>query len=179
MTALLSQWAAGKTASGNDTPDKLIYPLEHAYTQAELWFDALKGVDAAVAAVLAAAARHADCDLYLALVSIEESGSAEYTGYYGSRRYGSRRRGWADADDEDDYEIIEVHDRATTLSDWHAYDDSWPMLGVRPFNERELWPPDALEELEPDEQHFHEATGNEGASISLRIQQTRTRPASW
>ena len=26
-------------------------------------------------------------------------------------------------------------------------------------------PPDALEDMEPDEEHFHEATGNEGASF--------------
>src|SRR3954466_6291703 len=38
-------------------PEKLIYPLEHAYTPAELGFGALKGADAAVAGVLAAAAR--------------------------------------------------------------------------------------------------------------------------
>ena len=37
-------------------PEKLIYPLEHAYTPAGLAFGALKGADAARAAVLAAAA---------------------------------------------------------------------------------------------------------------------------
>ncbi|MBK9953000.1 MAG: hypothetical protein IPP10_16370 [Candidatus Competibacteraceae bacterium] len=31
--------------------------------------------------------------------------------------------------------------------------------------ETELCPPDAFDGLEPDEQHFHEATGNEGASF--------------
>ena len=34
-----------------------------------------------------------------------------------------------------------------------------------PFVEDELCPPDAFEDLTPDEQHFHEATGNEGASF--------------
>ena len=52
--------------------------LEHAYTPAELGFPALKGVDAAVAGVLAGAADQSQCDLHLALLTIEESGAAEY-----------------------------------------------------------------------------------------------------
>ncbi len=41
---LLRGWTDAK-----DEPDKLIVPLEHAYTPAELSFDALKGADAGVA----------------------------------------------------------------------------------------------------------------------------------
>jgi predicted 2-oxoglutarate/Fe(II)-dependent dioxygenase YbiX len=158
VTALLQQWVAGKELPDDDSPEKLIYPLEHAYTQAELAFAALKGADAAVAAVLVAAAPRADCDLHLALVSIEESGSAEHT------YYGSGRRRWSDEED-DDYEVIEVDDRSATLADWQRPDGSRPELGVFPFEEEELCPPDAFADLEPDEQHFHEATGNEGASF--------------
>jgi hypothetical protein len=84
--------------------------LEHAYTQAELGFETLKGVDAAVAGVLASAASEADCELHLALVSIEESGGAEYSGDYG------RGRGWS-GPDADDFEAGEVDDRAVSLSD--------------------------------------------------------------
>src|SRR5258708_5033095 len=70
-------------------PEKVVYPLEHAYSVAELDFASLKGVDAAVAALLKSAAPQAGCYLHLALVSIEESGSAEDTGSYLShyRRY--------------------------------------------------------------------------------------------
>ena len=78
-------WVAGKRSPDDDAPEKIVYPLEHAYTPAELGFAALKGADAA-AGVLDAAAPQADCDLHLALTSIEESGAAEYTAYYGSRR---------------------------------------------------------------------------------------------
>jgi predicted 2-oxoglutarate/Fe(II)-dependent dioxygenase YbiX len=160
VTALLRQWIAGKEAPDDDSPEKLIYPLEHAYTTAELSFEALKGADAAVAAVLVAAAPPADCDLHLALVSIEESGSAEHSGYDGSRR-----RRWSDEEDEDDFEVGEVYDRRETLSDWRSPDGSRPELGDFPFKAEELCPPDAFEDLDPDEQHFHEATGNEGASF--------------
>ena len=40
-----------------------------------------------------------------------------------------------------------------------------PRLAQKPFTEEELCPPDAFEDLTPDEQHFHESTGNEGASF--------------
>ena len=129
-------------------------------TSAELAFEALKGADAAVADVLVAAASAADCDLHLALVSITESGSAEHIGYYGSRR-----RRWSDEEDEEDFEVSEVHDRHEMLSDWRRPDGSQMELGALPFMEDELCPPDAFEDLEPDEQYFHEATGNEGASF--------------
>ena len=160
VTALLRQWSAAKDALDDDSPEKLLYPLEHAYTPAELAFEALKGADAAVADVLVAAASAADCDLHLALVSITESGSAEHIGYYGSRR-----RRWSDDEDEEDFEVSEVHDRSEALSDWRRPDGSQPALGDVPFMEDELCPPDAFEDLEPDEQYFHEATGNEGASF--------------
>ena len=160
VTALLQQWSDGKDAPDDDSPAKLLYPLEHAYTPAELAFEALKGADAAIAAVLVAAAAAADCDLHLALVSIKESGSAEHIGYYGSRR-----RWGADEEDEEDFEVGEVHDRHEALADWRRPDGSQPALGDLPFMEDELCPPDAFEDLEPDEQYFHEATGNEGASF--------------
>lgn len=63
---LLRGWADGKATTADDAadgdgapsdpPEKLIIPLEHAYTPAELAFDKLKGADAAVARLLGAAA---------------------------------------------------------------------------------------------------------------------------
>ena len=42
LTRLLAEW----DRSGS-LPDKLVYPLEHAYTEAEIGFSALKGQDSA------------------------------------------------------------------------------------------------------------------------------------
>src|SRR5262249_39886440 len=92
--------------------------------------------------------------------SIKESGSAEHVGYYGSRR-----RWGVDEEDEEDFEVSEVHERSETLSDWRHPDGSRLELEDLPFTEDELCPPDAFADLEPDEQYFHEATGNEGASF--------------
>ncbi|WP_284273218.1 2OG-Fe(II) oxygenase [Bradyrhizobium iriomotense] len=154
IVKLLRGWA-----SAEDEPDKLILPLEHAYTPAELSFSALKGADAGVASVLAEAAAEADCDLHLALVSIEESGSAEHTGYYGRGRWSS------DEEEDDEFEVAEVFDRALILSEWRRPDGGKAEFDEFPFAEDELCPPGAFEDLAPDEQVFHEATGNEGASF--------------
>jgi predicted 2-oxoglutarate/Fe(II)-dependent dioxygenase YbiX len=164
LSARLRRWAEDEDEDQAEeaAPQKLIYLLEHAYTPASLSFEALKGTDAARAATLLAAARAAECDLYLALLSIEESGSAEHTGAYRSYRRGRR-----DDDDEDDeFEVIEVCNSSETLSDWRGPDGDDPGLGLLPFDpEEEMSPPDALEELVPDDVNFTEATGNEGASF--------------
>jgi predicted 2-oxoglutarate/Fe(II)-dependent dioxygenase YbiX len=158
LTTLLRSWCDGKSRRDDDAPEKLVYPLEHAYTPAELGFAALKGADAAMAGVLAAAARDAQCDLHLALLTVEESGAAEYSGSYGSRRGRWGR-------EEDEFEACEDFDRSMTLSDWRRPDGGTPALGDIPVEAEEFSPPDACDELEPDEEHFHEATGNEGASF--------------
>jgi hypothetical protein len=151
---LLRSWA-----DAEDEPDKLIVPMEHAYTPAELSFDVLKGADAGVASVLIKASAAAHCDLHLALVSIEESGSAEHTGYY-------RRRRWdRDGDGDEEFEVVEVFDRSLILCAWRRPDGGAVGFHEFPFDETELCPPEAFEDLTPDEQHFHEATGNEGASF--------------
>jgi predicted 2-oxoglutarate/Fe(II)-dependent dioxygenase YbiX len=158
VVALLRAWADGKQSPHDDTPEKLIYPLEHAYTPAELGFATLKGPDAAVAGVLVAAAQQSGCDLHLGLVTIEESGAAEYNGDFYSRRR------WSESED-DEFEAGEVFDRDVRVSEWRRPDGSPSTLGELPVETEELSPPDALDDLDPDEEEFHEATGNEGASF--------------
>ena len=104
VASLLTDWTKAKAATGDRSvmvaaeasaalPEKLVYPLEHAYTPAELTFEGMKGGDAAIARLLAAAAPQAGCDLHLALLTVCESGSAEYTG----RENWHYRRGQRDA----------------------------------------------------------------------------------
>ena len=153
VAALLRDWAIQlSTDTHEKTPEKLIYLLEHAYTPAELGFDALKNADEAVADVLVAAAGQADCEIYLALVSVEENGSAEYAG---SGRY------W----DEGDFEVGEVIERMETVSEWRRPDGKPSLLPDLPFSAHEFCPPEAFEDMETDDVEFHEATGNEGASF--------------
>ena len=153
VAGLLREWTAALGTDTNEAlPEKLIYLLDHAYTSADLGFDALKGADSAVADVLLVAADHAACDIHLALVSVEEIGNADYAG---SGRY------W----DEDDFEEGEVYDRTETVSEWRRPDGAPSNLPVLPFNEDEFCPPDAFSKIEPDEVQFSEVTGNAGASF--------------
>ena len=160
----LADWlrAWGEEPAEYGGPVKLIYPLEHAYTQAELSFSALKGADANRAAVALAAAEQAGCDVHLALLSIEESGYAEYD--YDSSRRKRRWRG-EEYDNDEDFAIGEVTEREQVLCDWRKPDDSRSPLGRFPFENEELCLLDLVEGLEPDELHFQEATGNAGASF--------------
>jgi len=147
----------GRDTGPRGAPLKIVYPLAHAYTQAELSFAALKGEDAAVAGLLASTMAEAGCALYLALLTIAESGIAEYSGRYGRR--GSRY-------EDDAFEAGEVTMREVTLSDFRCQDGTAVPLGDIPVREaREISPPEACEDLTPDEEHFEEATGNAGASF--------------
>ena len=49
VAGLLRKWAGDLRSPDDGEPQKLIYPLEHAYTAAELSFQALKGADNGVA----------------------------------------------------------------------------------------------------------------------------------
>lgn len=176
LTTLLQNWCAHQ-GEADQRPAKLVYPLAHAYTPAALSFEALKGADAAQALVLAAAARQSGCELHLALMQIEESGSAEYSGGYqprGRRRYHDNDDDDGDGDgnsgNDDEFEIGEVFERGLTLSHWGRPDGSAASFGAFAFTDSEVCPGDALLDMEPDDQHFHEATGNEGASFERSYQ---------
>ncbi len=146
-------------ASQPQMPAKCVYLLEHQYTEAGLAFAALKNGDSALAGVLREAAAQADCALHLGLVHIEESGWAEYTGdgYYGRGRY--------DDEEEDEYEVGEVCDGAKYIAQWRAPNDAPADFGKLPLADDELIPVGALDDEEPDEIHFSEATGNAGADF--------------
>jgi predicted 2-oxoglutarate/Fe(II)-dependent dioxygenase YbiX len=177
LERVLRAWCNETAKPDEDRPLKLVYPLAHAYTPAELSFAALKGADAAAATVLTAVAGASACDLHVALLHIEESGAAEYNGYAG-RRWRSRyhdddeeeEEEEGDRGDDNEFRVAEVFDRSLTLSDWRRPDGSAVSVGTLPFNDGEVCPPEALADMEPDEQHFHEATGNEGASFERSYQ---------
>jgi hypothetical protein len=171
VAAVLGQWSRAGNADAPDGsadvdhwPLKLVYPLEHAYTPAELGFDRLKGTDAAVARLLTTAASQAGFDLHLALLNVWESGSAQYVGRE-SWRYRRGRRDAGEEENADAFEVVEVIDEGRTLSEWRRPDGTATALADLPVEDDEVAPPDALEDMEPDQEHFHEATGNEGASF--------------
>jgi 2OG-Fe(II) oxygenase superfamily len=157
-----------KTAftDNDDQPSKLVWLLEHQYSTAELSFNSLKNTDAAIAKVLTKAAEQARCALYLGIVHIEESGSAEADfGYYSSR---SRRGYYRDDEmdvESDDYEIVDICDSERYIDGWMDPQNRLKDFGRVPIEEGELLPSHALDGVEPDEQRLLEATGNAGVSF--------------
>lgn len=158
LTSLLRAWD-----DTNDAPTKLVLPLAHQYTLAELSFAALKNGDAAAAQALLRAGEAAGCVVRLALLSITESGAAEpaWDGY-------SRRDRYRHADNEDEapaYEVVSVEERRATLGEWRSPDGAAEAYGtLSVVEEEELAPRDALEDATPDTDHLAEAMGNGGAS---------------
>lgn len=154
-SAVADEVAAALREWDSDFP-KLLYVLDHSYTPAELDFSRLKGRDAGVAAVVRAAAAEADCALHLAMVSIEESGVAEevYQRYSRYSRYS-----------DPEFVAGEVSVRTQAVEHWRTLDGSDAPFERMPFEMGELCPPGALADEQPDQEHFWEATGNEGASF--------------
>ena len=141
-----------------DGPDKLVWLLDHNYSEAGLSFDALKNADAALAGVLKPAADRADCELYAAIMHIEEEGSAVYSG-------GEYFDDWHWDGSGADAEMGEVLDGSYWLDGWVNRDGGRPALGRVWLNPEELLPAGALDDVEPDEQWVNEATGNEGVTV--------------
>ena len=150
--ALLADWEAASAAG-----DKLVWLLEHDYSEAGLSFDALKNTDAAVGGVLARAARRAQHTLVAAILRIEEFGHADESGGY---------PGWDDDDDSDmEWEMDEVFSSTQVLDGWAGPDGTRPDYGELPLLPGELLPAGALDGAQPDDQHAT-VTGNEGVELS-------------
>lgn len=161
--------ALGELASARPLPDeegdipwKIVRILEHHYTPSALHEDSLKGRDAAVAAALRGAAEDAGWTCLLGMVSISEVGMAE--GSWGYERSWRTRYRQSEADDEE-WSIVEVTERTLRVEDLKVPGGGPWASGWLPLHPRELTPWDALAEEPFDDEHFTEATGNEGASF--------------
>ena len=155
----LAEW--GRT---RDATDKLVWLLDHGYSEAGLSFGVLKNGDAAVARVLAQAADRAACELYAALVHIEEYGTAEYAG-------SPDGWGWDGADDAD-WEMGDVDDCQQWLDGWVQPEGDQPPFGRVELQPEELLPRGALDDVPPDDQWVHEASGNAGVSVERAYRRT-------
>jgi len=141
------------------SPIKIVRVLSHHYTLAGLSFVALKGADAAVAQALTAAAAEARCRVHLGMVSIHESGAAEPVEYRSRDRRRRRFEG-----DEERYEIIDVSERHAWVTDLVSPSGGGG-LDHLPIEADEVSPLGLLDTEPFDEEHFSEATGNEGGSF--------------
>ena len=154
IAAQLRDWDATSAAG-----DKLVWLLEHQYSEAGLSFDVLKNADAALGRVLARAAERANHALYAAILSIHEWGTMDETGDFPD---------WDEPDDYDwDDEDWDEEQIVSTreLRGLIAPDGSRPDYGALPLLPGELLPAGALNGVEPDHEDTR-VTGNEGVQLS-------------
>ncbi len=141
---------------GSDENNKLIWILEHQYSQAGLSFDTLKNGDSAIASALHSASEQAECELFASIVHISEIFDAWYSGdeygYYGD-------------DSPDDYEAGELIERTTWMDSWVSPDGLHPEFGEIHIDGNKLMPAGALDDALPDDEQVDEATGNGGTTL--------------
>jgi hypothetical protein len=138
-----SRPARGPRWPSEGLPERLVYLLDHEYTQKGLAWGRLKNGDAGRAALLREVADRLDCDIVLALADVHESWSCEDDLGYDGFEYGRRAGRWRyddydgqeneDEDEDDtgsggavaphgaeDYTLIELFDSSIELRHWLA-----------------------------------------------------------
>ncbi|WP_406172306.1 2OG-Fe(II) oxygenase [Streptomyces sp. NBC_00996] len=109
-----------------DPPTRLVYLLDHEYTQRGLSWERLKGADAARAALLRAASGQAGCESVLALAEVKETWDAYPEGDDPWNDYGYDEDEDGDEDggagEDGDYVLQELIDDEVNLGWWTGPD---------------------------------------------------------
>ncbi len=150
-------------------PVKLAWALEHRYSEAELGWDRLKGADHGRAEALRRAAAASGVTAHLAQLAVDVEWSAEELQYRSRRRRGGWG-GWGHTLEDDEVpDDIELWDRITDGRFLRGFvDASGASVGLDaiPVEEGEVWPEGVIDDEPPDHVSYHEATGNEGATLT-------------
>lgn len=145
----------GERLRESDPGGKLVWVLEHDYSEAGFAFDNLKNVDAAVAEVMVRAAGEADCAVFAAIL---HAGATDLvTSYLDAFEH--------DDPDEDDFEVVLTDDFHCWLDGWKRPDGTAADYGELPLCPGELMPAERLDLTRPDSQRLTEAMGNGGATV--------------
>ena len=144
-------------------PMRLVYQLDHEYTERGLSWARLKGSDASAAAAVRAAAEAVDCEVALGLVELHETWNA-----WEPDRSGRRRRHWYGDDeddvDPDDYELQDLIDSTLDLTVFldDAPRDAPITIGV---DEEELCAATPTSDLTPTKSSYEGYMGNWGNTL--------------
>ena len=141
--------------------NRLVYLLDHQYTERALHWQRLKGADAAQVAVLRKAAEAMDCDLALALAEIHETWDAEPA--YGSGSSWS----FGDFDDEDEADVIpsDLIEDEIVLDTWlDAAGQAAEPIAAR-VDDEEVCTSTPTSAITPDESAYEGYMGNYGNTI--------------
>jgi hypothetical protein len=153
----------------SDEPTRLVYLLDHEYTQRALGWARLKGSDASRAATVRAAAQAADCEVALALAEVHETWSAEDA--EPSWHRGRRGRYWAEDDEDedgdnspDDYELQELIESTTSLDCWLDESDEAAPTSLT-VSDDEVCATTPTADLSPHESSYEGYMGNYGNTL--------------
>jgi hypothetical protein len=144
-----------------EPPDRLVYLLDHEYTQKGLSWTHLKNGDAARVAALRDVAERLGCEIFLALADVHETWGCEDE-YYG-RSY--RRRGSRQAASPDTPALIELHDSEIELRHWIGLADAKPEEISNFVDTDEVCFTKASVELEPFKSEHEGYMGNWGNTV--------------
>jgi predicted 2-oxoglutarate/Fe(II)-dependent dioxygenase YbiX len=164
-----------------EPPDRLVYLLDHEYTQRGLDWGRLKNADALRAAMLLEVARRLDCEIFLALADVHETWSCQddyfdrgFRGRWRDRHYDDNNENGDDDDeggdhfDDDgagDYELIELIESDIELRHWVAPGGRKGEAISVPIDERELCYTKPSIDCEPFESEHEGYTGNAGNTV--------------
>jgi hypothetical protein len=142
-------------------PERLVYLLDHEYTQKGLSWRALKNGDAVRADLLREVAERLDCEIVLALADVHESWSCEDDGGYDGYGYGRRRRGWYSRYDT----LIELFDSDVKLRHWVSTSNKRVQAISGEVLDDEICFTKPSVDLEPFRSEHEGYTGNAGNTV--------------
>ncbi|MDX3380182.1 2OG-Fe(II) oxygenase [Streptomyces niveiscabiei] len=170
-----------------EPPGRLVYLLDHEYTQRGLDWDRLKGVDATRADLLRQAAGQADCEAVLALAEVKETWDAQPPydryDYYGEVEHfddceddecegeclldpdgepGAERRR---SGDFSDYELTDLIDDEITLGWWTRPEHAGGEQISLPVPYAEVCATTATKDLTPYQSEYEGYMGNYGNTL--------------
>ena len=173
-----AQLLKGLFADKSSDLSRIAIPFKHQYTEAGLDPQQLKGPDRARADVLVRAAESLDYQCYFSLLTLYESGAADYSTLDYDPYRGRRSYRWSYDDEQDDednedndddsndsgVEIEEVYETELSLEHWLDSRGRKQAFGKMHLEEEEILGLDGKDEWSR-RQEVHEATGNEGVSL--------------
>ena len=144
IVSAIKQWQEDDTES-DDCPGTVTYLLEHKYCEASLSFQLLKNRDRAVADVLSKAKAEMDFDLYVGQIKFTEHWSVD-----------NHERGL--------YIPLQCEDASVCVEHLRAFGGEYTLSHID-IDKESFVQEDFFDTMDPDEQEYEEATGNEGASL--------------
>jgi hypothetical protein len=149
----------------SDPPTRLVYLLDHEYTQRGLSWERLKGADAGRAALLRAASGHAGCESVLALAEVKETWDAYPEGDDPWNDYEDDEDEDGGAGEDGDYVLQELIDDEVNMGWWTGPDGT----GGEPISLRvhdyEVCASTASKDLMPYDSQYEGYMGNYGNTL--------------